>query len=163
MQYGAILAPYLADPHNFFIISSDFCHWGQRFNYTWMDESKGNIWQSIEWLDSQGMTAIESLDPLAFQAYQETYGNTICGRNPITVFLQVCSYRTASMVTLSSPTILDRMIYTLFPSASCSCQCPCGCYTCCKEIHHMHSQAFQHNVCSYTLLYAQSGFPNLRA
>jgi Memo-like protein len=32
-KYGALLAPYLADPANFFIISSDFCHWGARFRY----------------------------------------------------------------------------------------------------------------------------------
>jgi len=25
--YGSILAPYFADPENFFVISSDFCHW----------------------------------------------------------------------------------------------------------------------------------------
>ncbi|KAI6047605.1 MEMO1 family, partial [Pisolithus marmoratus] len=33
-DYGRILAPYLADPGNFFVISSDFCHWGTRFRYT---------------------------------------------------------------------------------------------------------------------------------
>ncbi|KAI6007381.1 MEMO1 family [Pisolithus albus] len=33
-DYGRILAPYLADPQNFFVISSDFCHWGARFRYT---------------------------------------------------------------------------------------------------------------------------------
>lgn len=32
-RYGSLLAPYLADPANFFIISSDFCHWGARFRY----------------------------------------------------------------------------------------------------------------------------------
>ena len=32
---GSILAPYIADPTNVFIISSDFCHWGCRFNYTY--------------------------------------------------------------------------------------------------------------------------------
>jgi AmmeMemoRadiSam system protein B len=32
---GALLAPYLADESNAFIISSDFCHWGQRFGYTY--------------------------------------------------------------------------------------------------------------------------------
>lgn len=32
---GALLAPYLADQSNAFIISSDFCHWGQRFGYTY--------------------------------------------------------------------------------------------------------------------------------
>jgi predicted class III extradiol MEMO1 family dioxygenase len=25
--YGSLLAPYLADPENFFVVSSDFCHW----------------------------------------------------------------------------------------------------------------------------------------
>ncbi|PGH28086.1 AmmeMemoRadiSam system protein B [Polytolypa hystricis UAMH7299] len=33
--FGGILAPYLADPENAFIISSDFCHWGLRFAYTY--------------------------------------------------------------------------------------------------------------------------------
>ncbi|KIK75851.1 hypothetical protein PAXRUDRAFT_835535 [Paxillus rubicundulus Ve08.2h10] len=32
--YGSILAPYLADPENFFVISSDFCHWGRSYGYT---------------------------------------------------------------------------------------------------------------------------------
>ncbi|KIJ68396.1 hypothetical protein HYDPIDRAFT_106592 [Hydnomerulius pinastri MD-312] len=32
--YGTILAPYLADPENFFVISSDFCHWGKSYGYT---------------------------------------------------------------------------------------------------------------------------------
>ena len=26
-EYGRLLAPYLADKENLFIISSDFCHW----------------------------------------------------------------------------------------------------------------------------------------
>lgn len=33
--FGALLAPYLADPSNVFVISSDFCHWGLRFHYTY--------------------------------------------------------------------------------------------------------------------------------
>ncbi|KAF3480622.1 DUF52 domain-containing protein [Arthroderma uncinatum] len=33
--FGSILAPYLADEENAFIISSDFCHWGTRFGYTY--------------------------------------------------------------------------------------------------------------------------------
>lgn len=32
--YGKILGPYLDDPSNLFIISSDFCHWGSRFSYS---------------------------------------------------------------------------------------------------------------------------------
>ena len=26
-QYGHLLAPYLDDPENLFVVSSDFCHW----------------------------------------------------------------------------------------------------------------------------------------
>ncbi|OOQ86728.1 DUF52 domain protein [Penicillium brasilianum] len=33
--FGALLAPYLADPSNAFVVSSDFCHWGLRFRYTY--------------------------------------------------------------------------------------------------------------------------------
>ncbi|KAK3690309.1 MEMO1 family [Podospora appendiculata] len=32
-HFGQLLAPYLKDPENAFIISSDFCHWGKRFHY----------------------------------------------------------------------------------------------------------------------------------
>ena len=34
-DYGRLLAPYLADPSTLFVISSDFCHWGSRFSYTY--------------------------------------------------------------------------------------------------------------------------------
>ena len=32
--FGRLLAPYLADESNAFVISSDFCHWGSRFSHT---------------------------------------------------------------------------------------------------------------------------------
>ncbi|KAI1614200.1 MEMO1 family [Exophiala viscosa] len=32
---GKMLAPYVADEGNAFVISSDFCHWGSRFGYTY--------------------------------------------------------------------------------------------------------------------------------
>ena len=28
-QYGQFFSKYLNDPDNFFVISSDFCHWGE--------------------------------------------------------------------------------------------------------------------------------------
>ncbi|KAH7883633.1 MEMO1 family [Phlebopus sp. FC_14] len=34
VEYGELLAEYLGKPENFFVISSDFCHWGTRFDYT---------------------------------------------------------------------------------------------------------------------------------
>jgi MEMO1 family protein len=32
--FGKLLAPYIADETNAFVISSDFCHWGSRFSHT---------------------------------------------------------------------------------------------------------------------------------
>lgn len=33
--YGKVFVPYFDDPRTLFIISSDFCHWGKRFKYTY--------------------------------------------------------------------------------------------------------------------------------
>lgn len=89
-QYGEILAPYLADPQNLFVISSDFCHWGERFRYTYCEKQCGPIHKSIEKLDKTGMDLIEKLRPKPFNEYMKQFNNTICGRHPIGVFLQCC-------------------------------------------------------------------------
>ncbi|KAL7060335.1 hypothetical protein AAHC03_09571 [Spirometra sp. Aus1] len=85
--YGEILAPYLKDPRTLFVISSDFCHWGSRFRYTYYDEKHGEIWKSIKNLDKMGMDSIETMSPQAFDAYMKKYRNTICGCHPIGVLL----------------------------------------------------------------------------
>lgn len=85
--YGDVFAPYFKDPQNLFIISSDFCHWGERFNYTYYDKTQGPIHKSIEKLDKRGMDVIESLEPAMFTDYLKKFGNTICGRHPIGVML----------------------------------------------------------------------------
>jgi len=88
-HYGALFAKYLDEPENFFVISSDFCHWGKRFDYYYVNPDDGPVFKSIEHLDRRGMDAIESLDPDRFYQYQKTYSNTICGRHPIGVLLQM--------------------------------------------------------------------------
>jgi len=88
-KYGKVLAKYLEDPSNCFVISSDFCHWGNRFRYTHYDQNAGHIFQSIEALDKQGMELIERLDVAGFTSYLKKFGNTICGRHPIGVFLNM--------------------------------------------------------------------------
>jgi predicted class III extradiol MEMO1 family dioxygenase len=41
----------------------------------------------------QGMDIIETLNPAAFTEYLKKFGNTICGRHPIGVLLQVKEYK----------------------------------------------------------------------
>ncbi|KAF0520890.1 UPF0103-domain-containing protein [Gigaspora margarita] len=100
--YGKIFSSYLSDPSNLFVISSDFCHWGQRFCYTYYSDSpntsinlsrKSNtplsipIYKSIENLDREGMSIIESMNHKEFHSYLSKTKNTICGRYPIGVLL----------------------------------------------------------------------------
>jgi AmmeMemoRadiSam system protein B len=85
--YGEVLAPYLDDPENFFVISSDFCHWGQRFDYIRYDEATPSIADSIAALDRRGMACIEAQDAAGFEQYLCATCNTICGRHAIGVLL----------------------------------------------------------------------------
>ncbi|ESZ97239.1 hypothetical protein SBOR_2362 [Sclerotinia borealis F-4128] len=109
-KFGAIFAPYLADESSVFIVSSDFCHWGPRFQYTYYlptpaspstdarDKSSGYslskrdknpteppIYESIGRLDKQAMDAIEGGKHQHFLDNLEETGNTVCGRHPIGV------------------------------------------------------------------------------
>jgi len=84
---GTRLAPYLADEGNLFVVSSDFCHWGQRFRYTYYNQEDGLIHKSIENLDKRGMAIIEQQDIGGFTKYLKETKNTICGRHPISVML----------------------------------------------------------------------------
>lgn len=104
-SYGSLLAPYLADPANVFVVSSDFCHWGSRFGYTYYlpfsttDVSEGEslrskdrpkdppIFESIARLDNLAMQNIESGHHDAFLRVLQDTGNTVCGRHPIGVLM----------------------------------------------------------------------------
>lgn len=105
--YGAILAPYLSDPENVFVVSSDFAHWGQRFRYTYylphpdasvvdgtslQASSKGpfespKIYESIEKVDKACMDAIGTGSHDAFVSVLKKTGNTVCGQHPIGVIM----------------------------------------------------------------------------
>lgn len=102
-RYGEILAPYLEDPDNVFIISSDFCHWGTRFRYTYYQPATGAakrlranervsssgraIHESIAAVDQESWEACESGSHEAFVTQVERTGNTVCGRHPIGVMM----------------------------------------------------------------------------
>nr|CAD1840146.1 unnamed protein product [Ananas comosus var. bracteatus] len=88
-MFGRLLAQYVDDPKNFFSVSSDFCHWGSRFSYTYYDKQQGPIYKSIETLDRMAMEIIETGDAATFKTYLQEYENTICGRHPISVFLHM--------------------------------------------------------------------------
>ena len=105
-SYGEILAPYLADPTSVFVVSSDFCHWGLRFQYTYYlpdtaatstgginlkrrdnAPTKPPIYQSIARLDRMAFDAIEGGKHEDFLEIIDKTENTVCGRHPIGVVM----------------------------------------------------------------------------
>eukprot|EP00126_Sphaerothecum_destruens_P010861 Sdes_comp20820_c0_seq1m17277 len=102
--YGDILSRYLFTAGNVFVISSDFCHWGSRFQYTYYDKKCGRIFESIQFLDRLGMDVIENLDAQGFLDYMEKYENTICGHHPICIFLHAVNHHKQSIKASCPPT-----------------------------------------------------------
>jgi AmmeMemoRadiSam system protein B len=90
--FGKIFSEYLKDDKTLFIISSDFCHWGNNFDYKPYNKEDGEIWESIEKLDKLGIDYIEKQDIEGFANYLNQTDNTICGRNPICVYLYALKY-----------------------------------------------------------------------
>jgi len=90
-KYSKIFAEYLKRDDTLFVISSDFCHWGRRFDYVRADPSMA-IWESIEAMDKAGMDFIEKKDCSGFHDYLNETRNTICGRHPISLFLATLEY-----------------------------------------------------------------------
>ena len=95
--YGRALSRYFDDPASLFVVSSDFCHFGHRFRFTPREfpsmrseiYSQDSLNGKIESLDRQGMQFIAALDCEGFFKYLQSTGNTICGKNPILIFLQI--------------------------------------------------------------------------
>lgn len=101
-KYGRLLAPYLKDPSNAFVVSSDFCHWGSRFRYTYYEPQDGTplslrtsdrsptsppIHESIGSVDMTCMEAVESGRHDTFLGVLRRTGNTVCGRHPIGIVM----------------------------------------------------------------------------
>jgi len=115
--FGQLLSPYLKDPENAFIVSSDFCHWGSRFSYrpVYSDGGVRNIdarssasslpvdtnmlsnttagpdgppiHEVIRVLDEMAMDAVISGVHSNFYTTVQETENTVCGRHPIGVVL----------------------------------------------------------------------------
>ncbi|CCW59988.1 unnamed protein product [Phytomonas sp. EM1] len=96
------LQEYLNDPSNVFILSSDFCHWGSRFRYTYhyQRDTYPNIGEAIIALDHRAISLLHNKDIDGWYDYLEQTNNTICGRNPIGIGLNAWVNKLASKVTV---------------------------------------------------------------
>ncbi|KAM0365624.1 hypothetical protein ACHAO7_010065 [Fusarium culmorum] len=102
--FAKVLLPYLKDPENAFIVSSDFCHWGRNFSYQVYspDNNPANlvnlrtsdraptepsIHETIRMIDEAAMEAVKSGSHDDFLATLKQTKNTVCGRHPIGVMM----------------------------------------------------------------------------
>ena len=69
--YAKSLAHHFADERTLFVISSNFCHWGKRFQFThkYNNFEEVEIFKSIEQLDRAGIRQIEAQSLAGFQSY----------------------------------------------------------------------------------------------
>lgn len=104
--FGKILSILLERDDTVFVISSDFCHWGKNFGYSPYSGDQ-EIFKYIERLDHEGIDHIKKLDLKGFNAYLSITNNTICGRNPIMLFLS-----TISNSKFSQKTNVELLYYT---------------------------------------------------
>ncbi len=81
---GALLP--LWDEHTLIVASSDFCHYGQHFDFEPFGRTDR---ESIAQLDREGIDRILALDAAGFDDYMDRTRNTICGRVPISVLLRL--------------------------------------------------------------------------
>ncbi|EFX01882.1 duf52 domain containing protein [Grosmannia clavigera kw1407] len=125
-EFGQLLVPYLEDPENAFVISSDFCHWGRNFEF-WhycpssdfskirslspRGDSKPSpteppVHEFIRVLDEAAFRAIETGSQAKFVDYLHVTENTVCGRHPISVAmaaLELMGTRAPTSTSTNSP------------------------------------------------------------
>lgn len=108
---GAVesLLSRLADENTLFLISSDFTHYGWRFDYEpFPATSAETVSARLEDLDTAAIESVLSGDAEAFRSFLLRTGDTICGRIPLAAFLatlgrggggRLLAYRTSLDVT----------------------------------------------------------------
>ncbi|RNF17904.1 protein MEMO1 [Trypanosoma conorhini] len=99
-RMGAVLSSYARDPRNIFVLSSDFCHWGSRFQYKFHYQKTDYpaIADAIIAMDHEGMEWLEKRDMNGWYDYLNKTRNTICGRRPISVGIEAIKNEKATSV-----------------------------------------------------------------
>jgi len=84
-KIAAALREYV-DANTLIVASSDFTHYGRNYDFA---PFKGDLRPQIEKLDKGAVDRILKLDAPGFRSYVIDTGATICGRNPISVLLEL--------------------------------------------------------------------------
>ncbi|KAL8273240.1 hypothetical protein Esti_002856 [Eimeria stiedai] len=91
LKYAELLLEYFMRDDVLFAFSSDFCHWGPRYSYYYLEEPLAGlpIHANIERMDRKAAGFITRHQGKEFSEYLERTGLSVCGRNPISIFLKL--------------------------------------------------------------------------
>jgi AmmeMemoRadiSam system protein B/AmmeMemoRadiSam system protein A len=79
----------LDDGRTLFVFSSDFAHYGPRFDFQPFGALSPAVREKVRAMDDRGARLLASLDARGFRAYLRETGNTICGRHGLATLLEL--------------------------------------------------------------------------
>ena len=79
----------LADGRTLFVFSSDFSHYGPRFDYQPFGALSPAVREKVRAMNERAEALLESVDAGGFRGYLRETGNTICGRNGLATMLEL--------------------------------------------------------------------------
>ncbi len=79
----------LDDGRTLFVFSSDFSHYGPRFEYQPFGALSAPTREKIAALDERATSLLSRVDASGFRGYLRETGNTICGRNGLATLLEL--------------------------------------------------------------------------
>eukprot|EP00916_Digyalum_oweni_P008081 GHVL01013525.1.p1 GENE.GHVL01013525.1~~GHVL01013525.1.p1 ORF type:complete len:300 (+),score=32.13 GHVL01013525.1:32-931(+) len=99
--YASLLHPLFKKKDTLFIISSDFCHWGQRFRYCYILPECADmpLNDAIKALDMKMLEVIGKHDHDGFLRRLQSTSNTVCGRHPIGILLALVNVNPTKLTT----------------------------------------------------------------
>ena len=85
IKLGKYLYDLFEDKKTLFVISSDFCHWGNDFDFNYYNKKFKTVNESTEDLDRQALDIIEEINSKKFDEYMRRTNNTKCENNTIMI------------------------------------------------------------------------------
>jgi MEMO1 family protein len=79
----------LDDGRTLFVFSSDFSHYGPRFDFKPFGAVSPAVQQKVRAMNDRAAVLLASVDAKGFRGYLRETGNTICGRNGLATMLEL--------------------------------------------------------------------------
>lgn len=83
----------LDDDRTLFVFSSDFTHYGSRFDFTPFGPSAATAGARIREVDARAVKALLGIDPAGFRRVLDETGATICGAHGLSTLLEMLARR----------------------------------------------------------------------